>query len=78
MEFSEEALRGVARYAAHMNREVEDIGARRLHTMMELLLEDLSFRAPLVTPGDGNITLEKVEEVFRDIAENEDIRKYLL
>lgn len=78
MEFQEEALREVARYAASMNREMENIGARRLHTMMELLLEDLNFRAPRVDPEDLVITPEKVRRTFADLTENEDIRKYLL
>lgn len=76
--FQEEALREIARYAAAMNREMENIGARRLHTMMELLLEDLNFRAPQVSPEDLQITPEKVRHTFGDIAENEDMRKYLL
>jgi ATP-dependent HslUV protease ATP-binding subunit HslU len=76
--FQEEALREIARYAAAMNREMENIGARRLHTMMELLLEDLNFRAPQVSPEDLEITPEKVRHTFGDIAENEDMRKYLL
>ena len=78
VEFQEEALREIARYAASMNREMENIGARRLHTMMELLLEDLNFRAPRVDPEDLVLTPEKVRCTFAELTENEDIRKYLL
>src|SRR5690606_39362732 len=49
IEFSEEAIRELAAIAAEVNRNMENIGARRLHTILEKLLEDLSFEAPELT-----------------------------
>jgi len=45
LEFSEEALRAIAKYALQANEKTEDIGARRLHTVMEKILEEISFEA---------------------------------
>lgn len=49
LEFSDEAIRKIAEVAYHVNQDTDNIGARRLHTILERLLEDLSFEAPDVT-----------------------------
>ena len=62
IEFSDDAIRKIAEIAVDVNQETENIGARRLHTLLERLLEDLSFEAPEVSIGEITITSEYVEE----------------
>jgi len=76
--FTDAALREVASLAAKMNREMENIGARRLHTMMEQLLEDISFRAPEMTEREFRIDDAFVRERLAPLVENTDLRRYLL
>ncbi len=78
LEFSQEALRAIARYSAKANEKSEDIGARRLHTVMEKILEDISFEAD-TKKGQKVIVDEKlIDEKLGDIVENEDITRYIL
>ena len=78
LRFGEDALREVAAFAARMNVEMENIGARRLQTILELLLEDLSFDAPSrrgeIVEVDAALVRQRLEGVVSD----GDIRKYLL
>lgn len=76
--FTDEALKEVASLAAKMNREMENIGARRLHTMMEQLLEEISFRAPELTEKEVYIDEAFVRERLVPLVENTDLRRYLL
>lgn len=76
--FTDAALREVASLAAKMNREMENIGARRLHTMLEQLLEDISFRAPEMTEREVRIDDIFVRERLAPLVENTDLRRYLL
>ncbi len=76
--FTDAALREVASLAAKMNREMENIGARRLHTMMEQLLEDISFRAPEMMEKEFRIDDIFVRERLAPLVENTDLRRYLL
>ncbi|HEY8342539.1 MAG TPA: ATP-dependent protease ATPase subunit HslU [Calditerricola sp.] len=78
VQFTDEAIREIARLAAEVNRQTEDIGARRLHTVMEKLLEDLSFEAPDINLETVVITPEYVNEKLRDIVEDRDLRQYIL
>ncbi|WP_459866871.1 ATP-dependent protease ATPase subunit HslU [Calditerricola yamamurae] len=78
VQFTDEAIREIARLAAEVNRQTEDIGARRLHTVMEKLLEDLSFEAPDINLETVVITAEYVREKLRDIVEDRDLRQYIL
>jgi ATP-dependent HslUV protease ATP-binding subunit HslU len=77
--FTEESIKSIAKYAAGMNAQMENIGARRLHAMMEHLLEDVSFDA-----GDGGedrtvkIDGKFVSERLERLVEDSDARKYLL
>jgi len=75
VEFTPEAIRAVARYAHRANQELEDIGARRLHTVLERVLEELSFETGL---GKVTITEAYVEERLRDVLEREDLSRYIL
>ncbi|SMO53544.1 ATP-dependent protease ATPase subunit HslU [Melghirimyces algeriensis] len=76
--FTEEAIREIAQLAAEVNKGTENIGARRLHTMMERLLEELSFEAPDIVLEEVRITPEYVRERLGDIVENRDLSQYIL
>ena len=77
LEFSEEAIDEIASMAFLMNEQTENIGARRLHTIMEKLLEDISFNVP----GDeSNLVIDReyVREKFSDTIDKDDVDKYIL
>jgi ATP-dependent HslUV protease ATP-binding subunit HslU len=76
--FTDDAVRKIAVIAADVNQETENIGARRLHTLLERLLEDLSFEAPEVSIGEVTITSEYVEEKLSSIAKNKDLSQFIL
>ena len=76
--FTDEAAQEIARLAQKMNSEMEDIGARRLHTMMEQLLEEISFSVSDSDDEKIEITGETVREKLSGLVENRDIRRYLL
>lgn len=78
VEFSAEAVQEIARIAVEVNQNTENIGARRLHTILERLLEDLSFEAPEITLEKIVITPEYVREKLSDIAQNRDLSQYIL
>ena len=78
LSFTDEATQEIARLAHKMNSEMEDIGARRLHTMMEQLLEEISFNVSDMTEEKIEITGEMVKEKLSKLVENRDIRRYLL
>lgn len=76
--FTPEATQEIARLAHKMNSEMEDIGARRLHTMMEQLLEEISFNVSDMDTESIEITGDMVREKLSGLVENRDIRRYLL
>ncbi|WP_020615295.1 ATP-dependent protease ATPase subunit HslU [Paenibacillus daejeonensis] len=78
VEFSDAAIREIASIAADVNRNTENIGARRLHTILEKLLEDLSFEAPDLNLEEMVITPEYVRDKVGDIAQNKDLSQYIL
>nr|WP_262982150.1 HslU--HslV peptidase ATPase subunit [Bacillus amyloliquefaciens]MDH3090079.1 HslU--HslV peptidase ATPase subunit [Bacillus amyloliquefaciens] len=78
LEFSDEAIRKIAEVAYHVNQDTDNIGARRLHTILERLLEDLSFEAPDVTMEKVAITPQYVEEKLGTIANNKDLSQFIL
>lgn len=78
LEFSDEAIHKVAEVAYHVNQDTDNIGARRLHTILERLLEDLSFEAPDVTMEKITITPQYVEEKLGTIAKNKDLSQFIL
>ena len=75
LEFEEKALRKIAALTHNANEKVEDIGARRLHTVIERVLEDISFEC---SSGKAIITAALVEEKLADVAQNQDLAKYIL
>jgi len=78
IEFSEDAIRELAKIAADVNRNMENIGARRLHTILEKLLEDLSFEAPDLNLEQMIITPEYVQAKLGGIAKDRDLSQYIL
>jgi ATP-dependent HslUV protease ATP-binding subunit HslU len=78
LQFTEEALRKIAHYAFMANEKTEDIGARRLHTVVEKVLEDINFNADQYKGQKVEITPEYVEERLEEIIENEETTKYIL
>ena len=76
--FDDEAVREVARIATEVNESVENIGARRLHTILTTLLDDLLFRVPDEHTGPVRITAADVRERLASIAQNRDLSQYVL
>ncbi|MFH1217014.1 MAG: ATP-dependent protease ATPase subunit HslU [Pseudomonadota bacterium] len=78
LSFEEDAIREMARIAAAVNLKTENIGARRLHTIMERLLEELSFHAPDMDGQKFVVTADYVKQQLAEIAGNEDLSRYIL
>jgi ATP-dependent HslUV protease ATP-binding subunit HslU len=78
VEFTDNALREICEFAAEVNVQLEDIGARRLHTIMEKLLEKISFEAPEMQVRDLNIDSDYVKEQLADIVKDRDLSRYIL
>ena len=78
LRFTEDATREIAELASRMNAEMEDIGARRLHTMLEQLLEEISFSVCDAPTERIEIDADMVRERLNGLVEDRDIRRYLL
>ncbi len=78
LKFTTEGIRRIAEIAWHVNETTENIGARRLYTVMEKLLEDLSFDASKKHGQSISIGLEYVNERLKDLSESEDLARYVL
>jgi len=78
LEFSKEALRAIAKYSALANEKTEDIGARRLHTVMEKILDDISFNADSLSGQSVEVDSKLVDEKLKSLIESEDITRYIL
>lgn len=78
LRFEDSALRALSRLSFHANEKTEDIGARRLHTTIERVLEDISFCAEDFAGSEVVITESLVEEKLKDLAENVDLARYIL
>jgi ATP-dependent HslUV protease ATP-binding subunit HslU len=78
VEFAPEAVDALANLAVRANEQTENIGARRLYTLMEKLLEDLSFDAPALANARVRFTREEVERKLRPLVESEDMSRYVL
>jgi ATP-dependent HslUV protease ATP-binding subunit HslU len=76
--FTPEAVEHLASLAAEVNSKLENIGARRLHTIMETLLEELSFEASDIAPVNISITIDYVNEKLADIVKDQDLGRYIL
>ncbi|MFS1518366.1 HslU--HslV peptidase ATPase subunit [Bacillus sp. SCS-151] len=78
LEFSDDAIRKLAEIAFDVNQNTDNIGARRLHTILERLLEELSFEAPDITMESITITQQYVEEKLSMIAKDKDLSQFIL
>ncbi len=78
LDFNKESIQAIADLAAKFNEEVENIGARRLHTIIEKLLEDISFTSPERGGENFLITKEYVEEKVANLVKNQDLSKFIL
>ena len=78
VEFTDDSIAELARIAADVNAQMENIGARRLHTIMERLLDDLSFNAPDLEDKCKRIDAAYVREKLDDIVKDEDLSRYIL
>jgi ATP-dependent HslUV protease ATP-binding subunit HslU len=78
IEFSDDAIRRIAEIAFEVNQNTDNIGARRLHTILEKLLEDLSFEAPDVTMEKITITPQYVDDKLGAISKNKDLSQFIL
>ncbi|MCC6964236.1 MAG: ATP-dependent protease ATPase subunit HslU [candidate division Zixibacteria bacterium] len=76
--FDSAAVEEIAHLAALLNESSENIGARRLHTLMSNLLEDIMFNVPDEKVGKMKITKSRVQSTLKEIIEDEDLRKYIL
>jgi ATP-dependent HslUV protease ATP-binding subunit HslU len=76
--FSEEAIREIARDAERVNRALENIGARRLHTILERLLEEISFAGPENAGKTISLEVEDVRAALADLVKDEDLSRYVL
>ncbi|MFO8015264.1 MAG: ATP-dependent protease ATPase subunit HslU [Phycisphaerae bacterium] len=80
VEFAEDGIREIAEIAYRVNQRTQNIGARRLYTVMEKLLEEVSFEAPDLPPDDRTVRVDAayVREKLKDVLEDEDMAKYIL
>ena len=78
IDFAPEAVERLAVLAAEVNSRLENIGARRLHTIMEALLEELSFEAPDIAPASVPVTVDYVNEKLNDLVKDQDLGRYIL
>jgi ATP-dependent HslUV protease ATP-binding subunit HslU len=79
LKFADDGIREIAKIASEVNEQVENIGARRLHTIMTTLLEEILFDSPDRTPNRTiNVTKEMVQEKLSKIVLNRDLSRYIL
>jgi ATP-dependent HslUV protease ATP-binding subunit HslU len=78
LQFTDDALEEIARFAALVNEQTENIGARRLHTIMEKLLDEISFEGPDLKRKNVRIDAGYVQKQLADIVKNQDLSRYIL
>ena len=78
LEFKDEAIDEIARLSTEVNSKTENIGARRLHAILEKLLDEVSFSAPDIAGQTITITRKYVQERLDDIAKDQDLSRYIL
>jgi ATP-dependent HslUV protease ATP-binding subunit HslU len=78
LSFQDDAVQEVARFAATVNENTENIGARRLHTIMEKLLDDISFEGPDLKKKTVRIDAAYVQKMLADIVKDQDLSRYIL
>jgi len=78
LEFTSEALEEIAHFAFRVNEGTENIGARRLHTIMERALDEISFDAPDLKNKDIHVDAEYVRKILAEIVKDQDLSRYIL
>jgi ATP-dependent HslUV protease ATP-binding subunit HslU len=78
LEFTPEALEEICRFAFRVNEGTENIGARRLHTIMERVLDEISFDAPEKKGQNFNVDADYVRKMLNDIVKDQDLSRYIL
>jgi ATP-dependent HslUV protease ATP-binding subunit HslU len=78
LDFTDQALEEMAEFAALVNAQSENIGARRLHTIMERVLDEISFTAPEATKKKVSIDADYVKDRLKDIVKDADLSRYIL
>jgi ATP-dependent HslUV protease ATP-binding subunit HslU len=78
LEFTRDALDEIASFAFRVNESTENIGARRLHTIMERVLDDISFNAPEITEKTVTVDATYVQKMLSDIVKDQDLSRYIL
>ena len=76
--FTDDAIHEVAAFATRVNETAENIGARRLHTILEKLLEEISFEGPDLKKKTVRIEAEYVRKQLADIVKDQDLSRYIL
>lgn len=78
LKFSDDGIKEIAKIAAQTNEKIEDIGARRLHTIIEKVLEDISFEADSYAGKNVEVGAELVKDKLGEISQSEDLARYIL
>jgi ATP-dependent HslUV protease ATP-binding subunit HslU len=78
LEFTRDALDEIASFAFRVNEATENIGARRLHTIMERVLDEISFNAPDITEKTVVVDAAYVNKMLSDIVKDQDLSRYIL
>src|SRR3954466_4408780 len=78
LDFTEDAIEAIANFAARVNQQTENIGARRLHTIMERLLDEISFEGPDLEPKQQRIDATYVSRMLAETVKDQDLSRYIL
>jgi len=78
LQFTDDAVQTIARFATSVNEQTENIGARRLHTILEKVLDELSFEAPDLKKKTVKVDATYVNKQLADIVKNQDLSRYIL
>jgi len=78
LQFTEDAVQAIAKFATSVNEQTENIGARRLHTILEKVLDELSFEAPDLKKKSVKVDAAYVNKQLADIVKNQDLSRYIL
>jgi len=78
LEFTDDAIEAIANFAARVNEQTENIGARRLHTIMEKLLDEISFEGPDLEPKHQRIDADYVTRMLSETVKDQDLSRYIL
>ena len=78
LEFTDDSIEEIAKISSEVNEKTENIGARRLHAVIEKMLDEVSFNAPEIGGQTVNVTKSYVQEKLHDIAKDQDLSRYIL